>query len=171
MPEVDVDALVKEHLSNWRELSKKYFPDSPDLTLVVLKGHLIIEQQITALICHYCPSPHYIAEARLSLSQKVSLARALLVIPVPAQLWDVLRVINSLRNDLAHNLEPPKLERHVASARAIAQQIADEKALSSQRQDLDGDVGVLRYLVGFAHGCLQVADSCVAVMETQRKYA
>jgi|SRR5262249_1081519 len=94
----------------------------------------------------------------------------LLFFRVPNQLWDVLRVINTLRNDLAHNLESPKFAGHVASARAIAQQLLPEQPPPSPGfPNLDTDVGVLRYLVVFAEACLRAIDIAVAAMETPKK--
>jgi hypothetical protein len=124
MPEINVEALLEERLSHWEEISRKHFPESEDLSLVVAKTHLILEQHLTALIAHYCPRPRFLPDARLKFSQKLYLVRALVLMPINDEIWAALKLLNTIRNDLAHNLEPPKLADHLSSAKTLAISLA-----------------------------------------------
>jgi hypothetical protein len=57
---------------------RKHLPRSSDLTLVVLKGHLLMEEQIDGLISDLLPNPDALALARPNLFFRLRLARALL---------------------------------------------------------------------------------------------
>lgn len=85
-----------------------------DLTLIVLKGHLLIEQKIREFIRERMLTPTALDMARLNAHQAICLAEALtLPNEEPKNLWSVIRKVNSLRNQLAHKLEPQDIERRV----------------------------------------------------------
>src|ERR1041385_1663168 len=53
-----------------------HMPQSDDLTLVVHKGHLLVEEMITAVVRSFVAHPDFIDD-RLGFNQKLSLARAM----------------------------------------------------------------------------------------------
>ena len=74
--------------------------EADSAALIVLKGHLILEEQLSLMIEKLAPQPEHIVEARLSFAQKRSLLRAM--IPNSAnQVWAVIGNLNKLRNALA----------------------------------------------------------------------
>ena len=171
MQEADINKIVQERVSHWMAQYKEHFPATADLALVILKGHLLVEQQITALIGHYCHSPKYVPEVRLSFSQKIALSRALLTVTLPEDCWRVLDIINRLRNDLAHSLKPPKLQQHLQEAKKVAIEIAKMKNSTTSPSKLKTDEIVMVYLFSYIHGLLSGIDSYIAVMEKQKHYA
>jgi hypothetical protein len=85
-----------------------------DLTLVVLKGQLLIEQKIREFISERMLAPVALNDARLSAYQATCLGEALtLPNEEPRRLWSVLRKLNKLRNKLAHNLDPLGINERV----------------------------------------------------------
>jgi hypothetical protein len=50
----EINAIIDSRTMHWRELGEKHFAGLNDLSLIVLKGHLLLEQLLTALISHYC---------------------------------------------------------------------------------------------------------------------
>jgi hypothetical protein len=48
----------------------------------------------------------------------VALIKAIVILPVPDELWPFLKLINQLRNDIAHDLEP-ELKKHLETVRAM----------------------------------------------------
>jgi hypothetical protein len=91
-----------------------------DGTLLILKGHLLLEQSLYQLVSAKCAHPEYLGKAQLRFYQLVNVARALYPFASPVDekdrlFWDVLEAFNTLRNQLAHRLEPkdltPLLER------------------------------------------------------------
>ena len=171
MLEADINKIVQERVSHWQEQYKEHFPATEDLALIILKGHLLIEQQITALISHYCHSPTHVPDIRLSFSQKVSLSRALLTVSLPEYFWKVVDIINRLRNDLAHSLKPPKLQQHLQEAKKVAIEIAKMKNSTTSPSKLKTDEIVIVYLISYTHGLLSGIDSFIAVMEKQKRHA
>lgn len=92
---------------------KKLLPDTDDLTLMVLKGHLILEEMLFALVGEHCAKPEHLDGARLSFAQLLKLAQSLVSAPVPEEVWTAIAEINRLRNALAHNLRPTDVETRV----------------------------------------------------------
>jgi hypothetical protein len=77
------------------------------LTLIILKGHLLVEEQVDDLLSIWLRDASALSTARLSFHQRLCVLRAL----IPAGLRDsnVLRGaerLNTLRNRIAHTLEP-----------------------------------------------------------------
>jgi hypothetical protein len=75
---------------------------------VVLKGHLLIEEALNGIISNFVFHSEHIGEARLSFAQKVNLARSMSDRENENPMWRIGTALNSLRNELAHNLESPK---------------------------------------------------------------
>lgn len=75
---------------------------------VVLKGHLLIEEMLDAIIRQFVFHPDYLDGARLSFSQKLHIARSMSLDEHKNGMWDIAIRLNSLRNELAHSLESDK---------------------------------------------------------------
>lgn len=89
-----------------------HMPDTDDLALVVLKGHLLVEEVLVELTDLVLPHSQNLDNARLSFHQRACVMKA----AIPSRTddcWQLIFALNSLRNDLAHNLEPPKLHDHL----------------------------------------------------------
>ncbi|WP_376694484.1 hypothetical protein [Wenzhouxiangella sp. EGI_FJ10409] len=93
---------------------KRHLPRGDDLTLIVLKGHLLVEEQINGLIGDNVIDEKPLERARLTFAQRIALVRAL-VPPsrVSSLKLDATEKLNSLRNELAHNLSSEKIEKKV----------------------------------------------------------
>jgi hypothetical protein len=85
-----------------------HMPDTDDLALVVLKGHLLVEEVLVELAGLVLPHSQYLEDARLRFHQLACVVKAA-VPSKPNDCWQLVFSLNSLRNDLVHNLEPPKL--------------------------------------------------------------
>lgn len=101
----------------------RYLPPAKDSELLVLKGHLLIERLLEKYLAQNLANARELDEARLSFSQKLSMVMALHSDPDSAWLWRAIRLLNALRNDLAHRIDstrqPELLEeflRHVESS-------------------------------------------------------
>ena len=79
-----------------------------ELTLVVLKGHLLIEESLDKIISTFVFHPEMLEPARLSFAQRVAIARAISLDEHENSMWELVLAINTLRNDLAHNLRSPR---------------------------------------------------------------
>jgi hypothetical protein len=92
------------------EKALKDLPPINDLTLLTLKGHLIIERIINGIIESHCKEPEYLSKARLSFAQKVYIAQSLALIPGKKTIWAAIHNLNKLRNHLSHNIDASKAE-------------------------------------------------------------
>ena len=95
----------------------RHLSEVDDLTLVVLKGHLLVEELLNGIIAAFCVLPEYVEEVRLGFFQKSKLVRALTGQDLEGKPtdgpWRSLESLNSLRNQLAHHLEPKDLEQKI----------------------------------------------------------
>jgi hypothetical protein len=99
---------------DFRGRFRRFLPRSKDLTLIVLKGHLLVEEAINGLIDEHLSNPAALASARLGFAQRLAVLRALLSEGAFEHWLDSAEKLNTLRNRMAHQLAPPQLERHIA---------------------------------------------------------
>lgn len=98
-----------------REL--KHLPRTDDLSLITLKGHLLIEEVLEDLIKHRCNDPDVLHNVDMSFFLKAKLANAFWGTrlandyEIPANTWEAVEALNSLRNEFAHRLESPAVEK------------------------------------------------------------
>lgn len=85
--------------------------NSTDRVVVILKGHLLVEELLREYTASTAISSEYLADARLTFHQCLCIARSFDPEPVSnKKLWAAISKLNSLRNKLAHNLEPKDIE-------------------------------------------------------------
>lgn len=90
-------------------------PTDKDPIYLVLKTHLVVEEVLIDFLRRQAPNPKHIDEVRLNFSQLVSLAQAFYRFRDHEWwVWPSLKKLNSLRNLLAHNLEPRDLTDRIA---------------------------------------------------------
>lgn len=110
--------MTTEHVSQKQiEAFRRFFaklPHGKDFTLVALRGHLLLEEQVRSVVDERLQSPLALKDARLECHQIICLAEALCPKDVNPNLWKAAKKLNTLRNDIAHSLDPKGLERHVA---------------------------------------------------------
>jgi hypothetical protein len=103
------DKQIKEHQKRWDDAQKRWsrlMPLTDDAVLTILKGHLLIEEQLQGIIEAWVDNPTALEDARLTFFQKLRLSYAIggyLSRPI---IWETAREVNSLRNHLAHQAEP-----------------------------------------------------------------
>lgn len=108
---MDIEDLFKD--KSYQRFSK-HFPRTGDLTLIVLKGHLLLEEEINDLLSQFMKNKNYIEKAKLSFYQKICLVESLLLEgSTKGTCFEIIEMINLLRNNIAHKLEPKKLEAKV----------------------------------------------------------
>jgi len=89
---------------------RRLLPGSRDSTLVVLKAHLLAEEQLDCVLETMSRSPEALRDARLSFHQKLRVCNALLG---DAREWRFLSALNALRNLLSHNAEVPDVDARI----------------------------------------------------------
>jgi hypothetical protein len=76
---------------------------------------------LTALLSHHCHTSAALRKADLSFYQQMHLVKAMISPSFPDDCWEWIGLINQLRNDIAHELEPAKLKQHLEKVRAIVE--------------------------------------------------
>ncbi len=112
---VEFPPEVRERFSRF----DAHLPSESDPILVVLKGHLLAEEILENIIKSKCRKPEVLNNVEIGFFLKVKLARALVgdTHPngkiFPDSVWAMLEALNALRNELAHALEPKKLDAKI----------------------------------------------------------
>ena len=81
-------------------------PHRKDAELVLLKAHILIEEQVRLLIDRRLPNSAALREANseLECKQAIQLAKAFFPPDHEKWLWKALEKLNKMRNDIAHNI-------------------------------------------------------------------
>ena len=120
-----------------------------DLVSLVLRGHLVVEELLFAAVSAHCQETEHLKIARLRFPQLVALLRALEKISaVPSNYWTALSELNSLRNALAHNLEPQDLASRVARFVAVIAEGSTEVKLPEPHSSREALETALFLLIG-----------------------
>lgn len=89
-----------------------YLPvDYRDSSLVILKGHLLLEVALKDYISKRVRFPSRLNEGQVSFSSLVLFASSLEDCDKDRWLWEALKMANKIRNQIAHNLDHPKLSQ------------------------------------------------------------
>lgn len=92
---------------NSTDFVKKYedcFFNLNEMDLIILRGHLIIEELLYQLIAEYVFHAIFIKKAKLSFSKKVDIARSMSQYQSNNSISSIILAINKLRNNIAHEL-------------------------------------------------------------------
>lgn len=90
-------------------------PSGGALDLVILKAHLLLEEQLNALIDERLKNPDALEKAKLESSQRICLAESFFPSGFQPWLWLALSQLNSLRNEIAHQIDPAGLKARVGN--------------------------------------------------------
>ena len=102
-----------------RDRIRRLMPKSHDPVILVIKGHLLLEEAMFAVIKTICRRPEALENARLSFLQLLSLFSGLTGINAENTLYKFIKGTNELRNKLAHNAEVPDLEKKIEALLAV----------------------------------------------------
>lgn len=94
------------------ERFNRLMPKTDDLTLVVLKSHLLIEEQFNELIDWLFVNPKAMRARGLRFFDRINIVRACFAPTDRAQgCFDLVERLNTIRNKIAHHVEHPDVER------------------------------------------------------------
>jgi hypothetical protein len=102
--------MMKEP-ENYFEKLKTHLPLVKDPTVVILRGHLLIEELLEALITASLVDPTAIRDARLTFFHKLCLCRGLIGSANEDDLWKPIEALNGLRNTISHKLPDEALSK------------------------------------------------------------
>jgi hypothetical protein len=91
----------------------RLLPRSSDCRLVILIGHLLIEEALVRILQVCSENPQYLDDARLTFHQRLSIARAISPTGTLEDPWSFVSRLNKIRNSLAHNADVADLAARV----------------------------------------------------------
>jgi hypothetical protein len=142
-----------------------HMPHTDDLALIVLKGHLLIEEVLVELARLALPQPQYLDEARLRFHQLACVVRA--VVPRKSNdCWQLVFSLNALRNDLVHNLEPPKLHARLLELFKVYEQAQHFEGMTVDKS-ADGSLEDAERLRHVVVDCMQFLRSLIFEYENR----
>jgi hypothetical protein len=109
--------------------------DDDRVALVALKGHLVLEEKITAAIEKFVFHAEYLESARLTFAQKLSIAQSISLTENDNRMWDLIEKINKLRNKLSHSLEGTFRKDAMNALRSSYSQLRGGKLEEWERKD------------------------------------
>ena len=83
-----------------------HIPETTDLSLITLKGHLIMEEELYKALKTKAPNPEHIDKANLKFSQLLQVAKAFYFEQHQSWVWGAASKLNGIRNDYSHSLVP-----------------------------------------------------------------
>ena len=95
----DMASLVK-HLPHYEEPA----------TLILLKGHLLVEELLRGYIDGKLPNPSAFKHDQFLFAKVLMLCRALTPLKVKSWAFDAAKMLNDVRNEVAHELEAPDIQ-------------------------------------------------------------
>ena len=107
---MEIDKKIEE---NFKRFFKHIAIDETDRVLVVLKGHLLVEELLREYIKARVTNHKYLDDARLTFHQCLCIARSLSNNNDNSKLWKSIKLLNTLRNKLAHSLEPNDIDNKI----------------------------------------------------------
>lgn len=99
---------MPNNLEELRQRFEEHLRYVDEVVLVVLKGHLIIEEMLDSIISKFVFNPEFLEAANLRFAQKVSVARSISLDEHNNEMWQLAVTLNTLRNELAHSLTSSK---------------------------------------------------------------
>ncbi len=96
-------AMTKERNQYFEKL-KVHLPLVKDPTVIVLRGHLLVEELLDELISASFEHPSAIKDARLTFSQKLCICQAIIGRSGNEDIWRAIKELNCLRNVISHKL-------------------------------------------------------------------
>lgn len=112
---IELETIIKEMLEYAKHLpGDEQIPEE----VLVLKGHLLIERQLMALIECKAIKPVALRNSRLTFKNKLHIVEAIYG-DLPSVTWRHLHDLNSIRNSMAHELEDelvaPRINKFIES--------------------------------------------------------
>jgi len=159
MNQENLNKIYKEHSFKYN----KHLTPELDITSLVLKSHLFLEEILHEIILLQCKNPKALDSIQFSFHHKLKLAEALhgahfYNFEIPFRIWPVLDALNKLRNELAHRIDSSKLdEKIVKFLRTYDDNFAETKELSSINEILKKPELLkarVRYILNYMLGCL-----------------
>ena len=150
----------------------RHFPRTDDTTLIILKGHLLLEEEINNLLHEMLANPAALDGLQINFFTKAQFLRALIKNEMLDAILDAAEKLNRLRNRLAHNLEPAGVDAAIrdfvtgADGRILGGEAAPDQLLKRRIAYLCGQL--LRFRTEY-RAARQLLKTKVGAVKTKPK--
>jgi hypothetical protein len=147
---------------------RRHFPRrSNDVALVVLKGHLLLEESVNRLLASLLRQPEAIEGANLRLHQKLCLIKALF--PVDPDMMEAAEKLNTMRNRLAHHLDYPQIEAQVRDFLSLCEAPKDPDEPDDPGTEAEPIIRRLRRALAFLCGGFAGMSRALEVISAEQR--
>ncbi|MBI1423112.1 MAG: hypothetical protein GC149_06575 [Gammaproteobacteria bacterium] len=109
MRDVGLYKLERDTTKYFKHLAA-HLPRIKDPTLLILRGHLLVEELLDEILETWLKNPNVLIDARLTFYQKMKLAQGITSKQDDKFTWKPIELLNQLRNKISHKLSPHDLE-------------------------------------------------------------
>jgi hypothetical protein len=144
------------HLALQRKF-EEHFATVDATAQIVLKGHLLIEEALDTILGKFVFHPEYLEGANLRFTQKIDLARSVSLDDHNNEMWELVKAINSLRNELSHSLKSIKREQKTQRVIDLYLRLLDNSEMAARHKNEQEEV-VLMWATSFFIGFLSAFE-------------
>ncbi|MDX8400661.1 MAG: hypothetical protein R8K20_10510 [Gallionellaceae bacterium] len=120
----DMASLLK-HLPHYEEHT----------TLIVLKGHLLVEELLRGYIDRKMPNPAAFKHDQFLFAKVLMLCRGLTPPKVNSWAFDAAKKLNEVRNEVAHELDSPEVQSKLESFISLVEQHAKDSVFPPKERN------------------------------------
>lgn len=161
-----LNQLFEEH-DQRAILYRGMLPKTDDVSLIVLKGHLIIEEMLFAVAVSHCCVPDEFEKAKLTFAQLLHVVKALVRLPIGSNVWPAMVLLNGLRNSLVHNLEPKELDKKIAALNTLCH--SDDEPYPAGYVPPTEPAQIVSAAIAYIMGALSIIGPVSEFIERNRK--
>src|SRR5438034_57323 len=139
------------HLALQRRF-EELFSTVDAIAQIVLKGHLLIEEALDRILGKFVFHSEYFESANLRFAQKIDLARSVSLDEHNNEMWELVKAINSLRNELSHSLKSEKRQKKTQRVIELYLRLLDDPAVAARHEGEPSEVVLMwatSYFLGF----------------------
>ena len=125
---------------------------------IVLKGHLLIEETLDSILGKFVFHSAHLESANLRFAQKIDLARSVSLDEHNNEMWELVKAINSLRNELSHSLKSAKRQQKAQRVIELYLKLLDNAEMSNRHKNESEEV-VLMWATSFFLGFLSAFEA------------
>jgi len=144
--------MKKDEIALQKALESHNFLNEIDLTTnIILKGHLLVEESLYELLSQTVLDTQSLEDANLRFIQLTYIAKSLIQLENPKNLWACIVKLNQIRNKVAHNIDKEKLNQMIIDFSLLNQ---DSKA-ARKAYDMNDEIGMMKIGLAYILGTLE----------------
>jgi hypothetical protein len=120
--------------------------------VLILKGHLLIEERLWNIIAASVSHPHHLLGTRLDFSRKVVLARSMSPAEADPHGWELILKLNKVRNSLAHSLSGAERNKAMAALVLSYEHYNQHSVAPLDPTEEDSEIDILGTIIGVCLG-------------------